>query len=71
MFASAHKAVIGLKRRLADFVNRLRITSEQPIAVMTDGAESLLRLKDLLPVPTRFVLDYFHVSDESLRRLTD
>jgi hypothetical protein len=29
---------------------------------MTDGAESLLRLKTLLPVPTRFVLDYFHVS---------
>jgi hypothetical protein len=29
---------------------------------MTDGAESLLRLKSLLPVPTRFVLDYFHVS---------
>jgi hypothetical protein len=29
---------------------------------MTGGAESLLRLKSLLPVPTRFVLDYFHVS---------
>jgi hypothetical protein len=29
---------------------------------MTDGAESLLRLKKLLPVPTRPVLDYFHVA---------
>jgi hypothetical protein len=29
---------------------------------MTDGAESLLRLKKLLPVPTRLVLDYFHVA---------
>jgi hypothetical protein len=29
---------------------------------MTDGAESLLRLKALLPIRTRFVLDYFHVS---------
>jgi hypothetical protein len=62
VFASAHKAISGLKRRQAAFVNRLRITSEQPIALMTDGAESLLRLKALLPVPTRFVLDYFHVS---------
>jgi hypothetical protein len=62
VFASAHKAVTGLKRRLAAFVNRLRITSGQPIALMTDGAKSLLRLNALLPVPTRFVLDYFHVS---------
>jgi hypothetical protein len=29
---------------------------------MTDGAESLLRSKKLLPVPTRLVLDYFHVA---------
>jgi hypothetical protein len=62
VFASAHKAVAGLKRRLTAFVNRLHITSERPIALMTDGAESLLRLKAFLPVPTRFVLDYFHVS---------
>jgi hypothetical protein len=62
VFASAIKAVAGLKRRLAAFVNRLHITSEQPIALMTDGAESLLRLKSLIPVPKRFVLDYFHVS---------
>jgi hypothetical protein len=62
VFASAHKAVTGLKRRLAAFVSRLHISSERPIALMTDGAESLLRLKAFLPVPTRFVLDYFHVS---------
>jgi hypothetical protein len=62
VFASAHKAVAGLKRRLAAFVSRLHITSKQPIALMTDGAESLLRLRAFLPVPTRFVLDYFHVS---------
>jgi hypothetical protein len=29
---------------------------------MTDGAESLLRLRAFMPLPTRFVLDYFHVS---------
>jgi hypothetical protein len=29
---------------------------------MTDDAESLLRLRDFLPLPTRFVLEYFHVS---------
>jgi len=29
---------------------------------MTDGAESLLRLRAFLPVSTRFLLDYFHVS---------
>jgi hypothetical protein len=60
--------VAGLKRRLAAFVTRLHITSEQPIALMTDGAKSLLRLRSFLPVPTRFVLDYFHVSMK-LRRL--
>jgi len=62
VFASAHKAIAGLKRRLAAFVSRLHIQSDRPIALMTDGAESLLRLKAFMPVPTRFVLDYFHVS---------
>ncbi len=51
-----------MKRRLAAFVSRLHISSAEPIALMTDGAESLLRLKALLPIRTRFVLDYFHVS---------
>jgi hypothetical protein len=62
VFASAHKAVAGLKRRLAAFIGRLHITSKQPIALMTAGAESLRRLRAFLPVPTRFVLDSFHVS---------
>jgi hypothetical protein len=62
VFATAHKAIAGLRRRLAAFVGRLHITSDRPIALMTDGAESLLRLRAYLPVPTRFVLDYFHVS---------
>jgi hypothetical protein len=44
VFASAYKAVAGLKRRLAAFVSRLHISSKQPIALMTDSAESLLRL---------------------------
>jgi hypothetical protein len=47
---------------LAAFVSRLHITSERPIALMTDDAESLLRLRAFLSVPTRFALDYFHVS---------
>src|SRR5216684_3983645 len=34
----------------------------QPTTLMTDGAESLLRLKEFLPIPTRCVLDYFHVA---------
>jgi hypothetical protein len=45
VFATAHKAVAGLKRRLGALVNRLHIDSERPIALMTDGAESLLRLR--------------------------
>src|ERR1022692_2442672 len=38
------------------------ICSGKAVVLMTDGAESLLRLKQLLPIPTRFVLDYFHVA---------
>jgi hypothetical protein len=29
---------------------------------MTEGDESLLRLRKRIPVPTRLVLDYFHVA---------
>jgi hypothetical protein len=36
--------------------------TEGPTALMTDGAESLLRLRKLIPVPTRLVLDYFLVA---------
>lgn len=52
----------GLKRRLGVFVSRLHISSERLIALMTDGAESLLRRGAYLQAPRRFVLDYFHVS---------
>jgi hypothetical protein len=62
VFATARKAVAGLKRRLGAFVNRLHITSERPIALMTDSAGSFFEARTFLPVKTRFVLDYFHVS---------
>jgi hypothetical protein len=35
--------------------NRSNISLAEPIALMTDGAESLPRLKPLLPIRTRFV----------------
>jgi len=47
--------------RLSRFVGRVGAT-EGPTALMTDGAESLLRSRKLIPVPTRLVLDYFHVA---------
>ena len=50
------------RRRPQMLISRLHITSELPIALLTDGAESLLRLGAFLPVPTRFVLDYLHAS---------
>lgn len=48
-----------LRERLSRFVDRVGHDKDKPTALMTDGAESLLRLKNLLPVPTRVVLDYF------------
>ena len=62
VFATAFKAPRTLRRRLARFVGRVGVAAGRPVALMTDGAESLLRLKQLLPIPTRFVLDYFHVA---------
>ena len=41
--------------KISEFMTRFEIP-------MIDDAESLLRLRDFLPVPTRFVLEYFHVS---------
>jgi hypothetical protein len=38
------------------------IAPAEPTTLMTHGAESLLRLKEYLPIPTRRVLDYFHVA---------
>ena len=62
MFATAFKGPRALRKRLARFVDRVCPATTEPIALMTDGAASLLRLKNLLPAPTRFVLDYFQVS---------
>ena len=62
VFASAYKALPAPSLRLAAFVNRLRIPAGTTTALMTDGAESLLRLKAVLPIQTHLVLDYFHVS---------
>jgi hypothetical protein len=59
VFATAFKSPQSLRRRLCRFVGRVGYDAENPTALMTDGAESLLRLKKLLPVPTRLVLDYF------------
>ena len=57
VFATAFKGPKSLKRRLSRFILRVGHDTEEPTALMTDGAESLLRLKKLLPVPTRIVLD--------------
>jgi hypothetical protein len=62
VFATAYKSSHSLRQRLSRFVGRVGYDTENPTALMTDGAESLLRLKALLPVPTRLVLDYFHVA---------
>jgi hypothetical protein len=61
VFASVFKGSSSLRHRLSRFVKRMGISPSQPTALMTDGAESLLRLKEILPIPTRCVLDYFHV----------
>jgi hypothetical protein len=62
VFAGAYKALPALSLRLASFVDRLRIPAGTTTALMTDGAESLLRLKSALPIQTHWVLDYFHIS---------
>ncbi len=62
VFASVFKGSSSLRYRLARFVERMGISPAEPTALMTDGAESLLRLKRSLPIPTRCVLDYFHVA---------
>jgi hypothetical protein len=62
VFATAFQGSKSLRERLSRFVGRVGYDQENPTALMTDGAGSLLRLKRLLPVPTRLVLDYFHVA---------
>jgi hypothetical protein len=62
VFASVFKGSSSLRHRLSRFVERMGISPAEPTTLMTDGAESLLRLKRFLPIPTRCVLDYFHVT---------
>jgi hypothetical protein len=62
VFATVFKGSRSLRECLSRFVRRVGHDEERPTALMTDGAESLLRLKKLLPVPTRLVRDYFHVA---------
>ena len=62
VFASVFKGSSSLRHRLSRFVERMGIAPAEPTTLMTDGAESLLRLKEYLPIPTRRVLDYFHVA---------
>jgi hypothetical protein len=62
VFASVFKGSSSLRHRLSRFVERMGIAPAEPTTLMTDGAESLLRLRDFLPIPTRCVLDYFHVA---------
>jgi hypothetical protein len=62
VFASVFKGSLSLRHRLSRFVERMGIATTQPTTLMTDGGESLLRLKAFLPIPARCVLDYFHVA---------
>jgi hypothetical protein len=62
VFASVFKGSSSLRHRLSRFVERMGISPAEPTTLMTDGAESLLRLKRFLHIPTRCVLDYFHVA---------
>ncbi len=45
VFATAFKTPGTLRRRLARFIGRVGVAQGVPVALMTDGAESLLRLK--------------------------
>jgi hypothetical protein len=60
--ATAYKGAGSLRERLSRFIERVAPDTTGPTTLMTDGAESLLRLKKFIPVQTRPVLDYFHVA---------
>ena len=62
VFATAFPNRAALPERLRRFAASAGVTDETQISVLTDGAASLLRLKAMLPMKTRFVLDYFHVA---------
>jgi hypothetical protein len=50
VFATVFQGSKSLRERLSRFVGRVGHDNGKPTALMTDGAESLLRLKRLLPV---------------------
>ena len=75
VFATVYADRAKLPARLKRFTASAGVRGQAPINVMTDGATSLLRLKPMLPIKTRFVLDYFHVAmklrhiDQSVGRI--
>ena len=75
VFATAYPSRVALPHRLRRFAASAGVLNDAPVNVMTDGAGSLLRLKTMLPMKTRFVLDYFHVAmklrhiDQSVGRI--
>src|ERR1017187_1429693 len=52
----------GLPQRLRRFIASAGVEDTANVNLMTDGAASHLRLQRMLPMKTRFVLDYFHVA---------
>jgi hypothetical protein len=62
VFATAYAGGAVLPDQLRRFITRANIPVDARVALMTDGAGSLMRLKQMLPIRTRFVLDYFHVA---------
>ncbi len=62
VFATAYAGRAVLPDQLRRFITRTNIPVNARVALMTDGAGSLMRLKQMLPIRTRFVLDYFHVA---------
>ena len=75
VFATAYPNRVALPDRLRRFAASAGALNDTPVNVMTDGAGSLLRLKAMLPMKTRFALDYFHVAmklrhiDQSVGRI--
>jgi hypothetical protein len=62
VFATAYASRHGLPQRLRRFIASAGVEDTANVNLMTDGAGSLLRLQRMLPMKTRFVLDYFHVA---------
>jgi hypothetical protein len=75
VFATVYPYRVALPDRLQRFAASAGVLDDTPVNVMTDGAWSLLRLKTMLPMKTRFVLDYFHIAmklrhiDQSVGRI--